>query len=118
MKKIWDKKSILNFSRQAYNAKVQTATHFLEFFDFLSCAVFWAEILILFYLRLINKKCAKEKKHQYLTLHQNWYRTPVYFELAVSASYASKCFSFKVVSYAKMRIQRSNKEILEFLKRI
>ena len=29
----------------------------------------------------------QRKKHQYLTLHQNWYRTPVYFELAVSASY-------------------------------
>ena len=30
----------------------------------------------------------QRKKYQYLTLHQNWYRTPVYFELAVSALYA------------------------------
>ena len=29
----------------------------------------------------------KKKKHQYLTLYQNWNRTPVYFKLAVSASY-------------------------------
>ena len=28
-----------------------------------------------------------KKKHQYLTLYRNWNRTPVYFELAVSASY-------------------------------
>ena len=30
-KKFWDKKSILNFSRQAHNGKVTTATHLLEF---------------------------------------------------------------------------------------
>ena len=41
----------------------------------------------MFYLWLINRKCAKERKHQYLTLYQNWNRTRVYFELAVSASY-------------------------------
>ena len=29
----------------------------------------------------------QRKKHQYLTLYQNWNRIPVYFELAVSASY-------------------------------
>ena len=29
----------------------------------------------------------KKKKHQYLTLYQNWNRTQVYFELVVSASY-------------------------------
>ena len=37
--------------------------------------------------RLRNRKCTKEKKHQYLTLYQNWNRTRVYLELAVSASY-------------------------------
>ena len=45
------------------------------------------QLFCIFYLQLINRKCAKEKKHQYLTLYQNWNRTPVYFELAVSASY-------------------------------
>ena len=29
-----------------------------------------------------------KKRHQYLTLYQNWHRTPVYLDLAVSASYA------------------------------
>ena len=45
------------------------------------------QLFCMFYLRLINRKCAEEKKHPYLTLYQNWNRTPVYFELAVSASY-------------------------------
>ena len=49
------------------------------------------QLFCMFYLRLINRKCAKEKKHQYLTLYQNWNRTPVYFELAVSASYVCMC---------------------------
>ena len=33
---------------------------------------------------------APKKKHHYLTLYQNWNRTPVYLELAVSASYVNK----------------------------
>ena len=45
------------------------------------------QLFCMFYLRLINRKCAEEKKHPYLTLYQNWKRTPVFFELAVSASY-------------------------------
>ena len=45
------------------------------------------QFFCMFYLRLINRKCAKEKKHQYLMLYQNWNRTTVYFKLAVSASY-------------------------------
>ena len=45
------------------------------------------QLFCMFYLRLINRKWAKERKHRYLTLYQNWNRTPVYFELAVSDSY-------------------------------
>ena len=45
------------------------------------------QLFCMFYLRLIYRKCAKEKKNQYLTVYQNWNRTRVYFELAVSASY-------------------------------
>ena len=41
----------------------------------------------MFYLQCITRKCAKEKKQQYLMLYQTWNRTPVYFKLAVSASY-------------------------------
>ena len=44
------------------------------------------QLFCMFYLRLINRKCSKEKNYPYLTLYQNWYRTPVYSELAVSAS--------------------------------
>ena len=49
------------------------------------------QLFCMFFLRLINRKCAKEKKHQYLTLYQNWNRNPVYFGLAVSASYIWTC---------------------------
>ena len=42
------------------------------------------QLFCMFYLQLINWKCAKENKHQYLTLYQNWNRTPVYFELVLS----------------------------------
>ena len=45
-KNIWDKKSMLNFSQQAHNAGVTDCHAFLEFFDFFSWAVVWAEILI------------------------------------------------------------------------
>ena len=48
------------------------------------------QLFCMFYLRLINRNCVKEKKHHYLTLCQNWNRTPVYFKLAVSASYRVK----------------------------
>ena len=48
------------------------------------------QLFCMFYLRLINRKCAKEKKQQYLMLYQTWNRTPVYFKLAVSASYTYK----------------------------
>ena len=45
-------------------------------FNFFVCFIFdWS----------IGSAPKKEKK--YLMLHQNWYRTPVYCELAVSASY-------------------------------
>ena len=44
------------------------------------------QLFCMFYLWLINRKLAKERKHQYLTVYQNWNRTPVYFELAVSDS--------------------------------
>ena len=49
------------------------------------------QLFCMFYLQCINRKCAKEKKHQHLTLYQNWSRTPVYFKLAVSASYTFVC---------------------------
>ena len=42
------------------------------------------QLFCMFCLRLINRKCAKENTEQYLMLYQNWNRTPVYFELAVS----------------------------------
>ena len=45
------------------------------------------QLFCMFYLRLINRKCAKEKKQQYLMLYQTWNRTSVYFKLAISASY-------------------------------
>ena len=45
------------------------------------------QLFCMFYLRLINRKCVKEKKQQYLMLYQTWNRTSVYFKLAVSASY-------------------------------
>ena len=45
-KKFGDKKSMLNFSRQAHNGKVTDCHTLLEFFNFLSRAVFWAGILI------------------------------------------------------------------------
>ena len=37
------------------------------------------QLFCMFYLRLINRKCAKEKKQQYLMLYQTWNRTSVYF---------------------------------------
>ena len=52
----------------------------------------------MFYLRLINRKCAKEKKQQYLMLYQTWNRTPVYFKLAVSASYHFFLHLYKLLS--------------------
>ena len=45
------------------------------------------QLFCIFYNRLINRKCAKEKKQQYLMLYQTWNRTSVYFKLADSASY-------------------------------
>ena len=46
------------------------------------------QIFCMFYLQCITRKCAKEKKQQYLMLYQTWNRTSVYFKLALSASYA------------------------------
>ena len=48
------------------------------------------QIFCMFYLQCITRKCAKEKKQQYLMLYQTWNRTSVYFKLAVSASYWTK----------------------------
>ena len=46
-KKFWDKKSILNFSRQAHTRKVPDChALFLEIVDFLSLDFFGAEIFI------------------------------------------------------------------------
>ena len=45
------------------------------------------QLFCMFYLRLINRKCTKEKIQQYLMLYQTWNRTSVYFKLAVIASY-------------------------------
>ena len=53
------------------------------------------QLFCMFYLQCINRKCAKEKKHQHLTLYQNWNRTPVYFKLAVSASLLFAEYSVK-----------------------
>ena len=55
------------------------------------------QLFCMFYLWLINRKWPKEKKHQYLSLYQNWNRTPVYFELAVSASYISNKTTYFIV---------------------
>ena len=45
------------------------------------------QIFCMFYLQCITRKCAKEKKQQYLMLYQTWKRTSVYFKLALSWSY-------------------------------
>ena len=44
---------------------------------------------------------AQKKKHQYLMLYQSWNRTPVYLEIAVSASYkmVSGPFQMKVWTF-------------------
>ena len=64
--------------------------NFSEFFRFFILAILKKISFFYFfcmgYLQVINGS-AKEKKHQYQTLYQNWNRTPVYLELALSASY-------------------------------
>ena len=61
------------------------------------------QLFCMFYLQCINRKCAKEKKHQHLTLYQNWNRTPVYFKLAVSASLLFAEYSVKSLWFDILR---------------
>ena len=57
------------------------------------------QIFCMFYLQCITRKCAKEKKQQYLMLYQTWNRTSVYFKLALSASYQYCCIFWKYHSF-------------------
>ena len=45
-KKFWDKKSMLNFSQQAHNAKVTDCHAVFRILRFFELGCFWAEILI------------------------------------------------------------------------
>ena len=72
------------------------------------------QLFCMFYLQCINRKCAKEKKHQHLMLYQNWNRTPVYFKLAVSASYGNLFVPFpgiksRLASFDWLLVQDVNK---------
>ena len=72
------------------------------------------QFFCMFYLRLINRKCAKEKKQQYLMLYQTWNRTSVYFKLAVRSSYFVQKFGQKRPIKPSQRSQENTAAYMEY----